>query len=311
MHVGEGLFSIIGEEICAAVQNGGPGTYLVAADALSKLRPSVQQLLQSTQLLRLLAAMQAVTTELLQRQVLSKAARASTTSSSRNRGRPQPSAAAAAAVAASGEASASAAALLNAAGMAWPCSAVQLQAPIVQAFEAMMLHSMRLVQNVWMSWMRLLLADLRANGSSSSSNGSSSSIVTPDIRSLLESLLQPWSLLQVQQLLLVTTPEATAAALYGLLGLCSTMDYLDPAATAAATSSLLQPVLLQLLPHVQGIISGAGGGSSSSSSRRPGSSSSSAADDAWRISTMERRLSQLLLALSDGGEGKKLRWQTH
>jgi hypothetical protein len=75
----------------------------------------------------------------------------------------------------------------------------------------------------------------------------------------------------------------------------STLDYLDPAVAAAAPGCLLQPVLLQLLPHVQDIISGAGSSSSSSTA-------ADSADDAWRITTIERGLSQLLLVLSDGGE---------
>jgi hypothetical protein len=82
----------------------------------------------------------------------------------------------------------------------------------------------------------------------------------------------------------------------------STLDYLDPGVVAAATRSLLHPVLLQLLPHVQGIISGSSNNSSSSSSRTGSAAAADSADDAWRIITIERGLSQLLLVLSEGGK---------
>jgi hypothetical protein len=264
--------------------------------------------------------------------------------------------AAAAAAAAGGGPSAAAAALLQAVGITWPCREVKLQPPNMQVFEFAMLQSMRLVQSVWFSWMRQLEAEKQqsrqvcSSSSSSSSSGSSRTettrhrapgiaanaeppqevapqqqkqvqeqqlcVVGPASRILLQQLLQPWALLQVQQLLLLVDPDAGSNCTYGLLSILSTLDYLDPAVASSAQLSLLQPVLLQMLPHAQAIscrvregCAADGSGSSSSnsrSSRRSSRSSNACSTSGSGASGMHAMMIgggmwQLIMVLAEAG----------
>jgi hypothetical protein len=130
-----------------------------------------------------------------------------------------------------------------------------------------------------------------------------SCIVSHDSRMLLQQLLQPWAALQVQQLLLSSTLEAVGACMFGLLGIVSTVSSLDATVGAAAFRSFLQPVLLQMLPHVQGMISRFGSGNAAGdSSSSSSSAASSSADDLRPISMLERGMPQLMMVLVEAGE---------
>jgi hypothetical protein len=112
----------------------------------------------------------------------------------------------------------------------------------------------------------------------SSSNHGSSSIIdegeyisiplhpsTQWFRVEMASLLPPWALLQVQLVQLASQQQCKAAHLQALVTMLTQAERLGGAVAAAVKTSLLQPVLLQLLPHLHSA-GGYGIGSTDSSS---------------------------------------------
>jgi hypothetical protein len=102
---------------------------------------------------------------------------------------------------------------------------------------------------------------------------------------MMASLLPPWALLQVQIVQLASQQQCQHAHLQALLAMLNQAERLGGAVAAAVKASLLHPVLLGLLPHLQAAggcsIGAAEGGSSGSSS-----SSVAAGSDSNRAATI-------------------------
>jgi hypothetical protein len=69
----------------------------------------------------------------------------------------------------------------------------------------------------------------------------------------MASLLPPWALPQVQLTQLASQQQCKAAHLQALVTMLGAAERLGGAVAAAVKASLLQPVLLQLLPHLQAV----------------------------------------------------------
>jgi hypothetical protein len=129
----------------------------------------------------------------------------------------------------------------------------------------------------------------------------------------LEPLLQPWALVQVQLMQLSGMQRAAPGWLvnssYVLMSLFELAQRKGDTARIALNHMFLQPVLLQLLPHLQDVcnIWGTADTSTASSSSSSGRLSQAAAGLARRpgdVIQLQKNLSQLLVSLvNEGGVG--------
>uniref|UniRef100_A0A383VCK4 MYND-type domain-containing protein n=1 Tax=Tetradesmus obliquus TaxID=3088 RepID=A0A383VCK4_TETOB len=302
----------------AMVTDGAPAAAVrhVLVDR-SSLTPLVLQLLSSIDMLRLLAAAHALCLQQLAWQLRTSISHGTNAIA----GDSQSQAAAAAATWVGGSAGSSATAqLLQAAGFPQLQQLLASPAALAAAMDGPFSngHGIRWVsgvlQVVWGSIARMPVSTQDSSGSSSSSSSNSSSSSSAassgmpgckgscnsaqqqqqqqqqqQMQYLLGGLLQPWALVTVQSVLLAGWPAtqqlSSLYALIHLLGVLSKEE--DVHAAASIRQSLLQPVLLQLLPHLQQVMAD------------PASRTSEAGSvGSW----LEEGLAKLLLLLTDGDD---------
>jgi hypothetical protein len=252
------------------------------------LSPAVQQLLQSEQLLRLLAAAHALYAQVLQHNAASCGESSSSSSSSRD-------------TAAAASSSAAAENLLHSIGLSWtrcPVDVSSIDDELCKGLdkvEGTLTHAAltvrHLIQHMVSSWAGMYFQLCGSSSSSSSSSGtkSSSDILTRHHQALtspgsnihqqqqqqrlLLSLLQPWALLHLQLVQLLVRPESREVCFKTSNQMLNACKILDADAYAALQGSLLQPMLQLLLDNMRALqhsstSNGAAGSSSNSSSSR-------------------------------------------
>jgi hypothetical protein len=272
---------------CSSSSGGGGGS---SAGCSS---PAVQQLLQSEQLLRLLVATQALHAQVLQETACGLLGGSGGEGSRRAAAVEGSSpvaataAAAAAAVAAAAAAPAAAEGVLRALDLGWTSSVISMFSGWEEA--AVAEYMTNSIIDTAQVLMRMLSSNMQQHQRQQ------------QLAVSVASLLQPWALLQLQLVQLVSDLHLKwQGKFYCVKVLNQLLDaaehLLDAAARAAFKRNLLQPVLL-LLPHISEVPASSSRGAASSSSSR-----TAAQPDEYDFKQLQLSYACLLMKVQHEGE---------